>query len=92
MRYPLKGEFENNVVEGDNRSGTASKTELVKLAEWCKSKAPEVLIMDSAGVYWQSLYEVLEDVGFTKKQFIVMNARDVKNCRDCKTIFQMKSL
>jgi len=80
-----KGEFGNNVVEGDTWSGTASKTELVKFAEWCKSKDPEVLIMESTGVYWQSLYEALEDKGFTKSQLIVVNARDVKNRRGSKT-------
>lgn len=80
-----RGVFGNNVVEGDTWSGTASKPELVKFAEWCKSKDPEVLIMKSTGVYWQSLYEALEDIGFTKSQLIVVNARDVKNHRGSKT-------
>lgn len=41
--------------------------------------------MESTGVYWQSLYEALENVGFTNKQIVVVNARDVKNKRGSKT-------
>ena len=41
--------------------------------------------MESTGVYWQSLYEALENVGFTNKQIVVVNARDVKNKRCSKT-------
>ena len=42
--------------------------------------------MESTGVYWQSLYEALENVGFTNKQIVVVNARDVKNKRGSKKI------
>lgn len=73
-----RGVFGNNVVEGDTWSGTASKPELVKFAEWCKSKDPEVLIMESTGVYWQSLYEALEDIGFTNALRSNKNTESIK--------------
>lgn len=46
---------------------------------------PEVLLMESTGVYWQSLYESLENEGFSNKDIVVLNARDVKNRRGNKT-------
>jgi transposase len=80
-----KGEFGKDCLEGDTWNGTASKSELIRFAKWCKRKSPEVLIMESTGVYWQSLYEALEDEGFKQTQIIVVNARDVKNRRGSKT-------
>jgi transposase len=79
------GEFGKNSVDGDVWQGTSTKQNLKDFANWCKAKTPEVLIMESTGVYWQSLYESLENVGFGKKEIVVVNARDVKNRRGSKT-------
>lgn len=78
-------EYGSSSLFNENRGSGASKPELDAFASWCKAKEAEVLIMESTGVYWQSLYESLENVGFTNKQIVVVNARDVKNKRGSKT-------
>ena len=78
-------EYGSSSLFNENRESGASKPELDAFASWCKAKEAEVLIMESTGVYWQSLYESLENVGCTNKQIVVVNARDVKNKRGSKT-------
>lgn len=56
----------------------ANRSELDKFALWCKAHAPEVILMESTGVLWQSPYEALESIGFTSRELKLVNARDVK--------------
>ena len=78
-------EYGSHNLVTETWSSGASKPELEAFAVWCKGKGAEVLIMESTGVYWQSLYESLENVGFTNKELVIVNARDVKNKRGSKT-------
>lgn len=78
-------EYGSNNLVTETWSYGASKPELEAFAVWCKEKGAEVLIMESTGVYWQFLYESLENVGFTNKELVVVNARDVKNKKGSKT-------
>ena len=50
--------------------------ELVRMAEWLKSCGVKTVAMQSTGVYWIALYEVLEKAGF---EVWLTNARDTKN-------------
>ena len=52
--------------------------ELQKFAQWIRERDPEIVLMESTGVLWQSAYEALEKVGFTQQQLALVNARDVK--------------
>ena len=45
-------------------------------AEWLKSCGVKMVVMQSTGVYWIAVYEVLEKAGF---QVWLTNARDTKN-------------
>lgn len=72
-------------IDGDTWNGDSTKKGLEYFAKWCKERKPEVLLMESTGVYWQSLYESLENEGFSNKDIVVVNARDVKNRRGNKT-------
>ena len=72
-------------IDGDTWNGDSTKKGLEDFAKWCKERKPEVLLMESTGVYWQSLYESLENEGFSNKDIVVVNARDVKNRRGNKT-------
>ncbi|MGE4377839.1 MAG: IS110 family transposase [Burkholderiaceae bacterium] len=45
------------------------------LAQWAKSFAPELVVMESTGIYWKSPYAALEGVGIAAW---VVNARHVK--------------
>lgn len=62
-----------------------SRDELRKAAKICFSLQPNVIVMESTGIYWLSLYEMLEDAGFNSDQLIVLNAREVKAARGRKT-------
>jgi transposase len=50
--------------------------DLLAVAEWLKACGVETVAMESTGVYWIPLYEILEDHGF--KVYLV-NARHAKN-------------
>lgn len=65
-------------------SGT-TKTEISRLVSWILKKEPELVIFESTGVYWMSLYDELESRGFKSTQIAVLNARDVKAVRGRKT-------
>lgn len=50
--------------------------DLVRMAEWLKLCGVQHVVMQSTGVYWIAVYEVLEKAGF---QVCLANARDTKN-------------
>ena len=50
--------------------------ELERLAEWLAHCRIKTVAMESTGVYWIPLYEILEQRGFA---VVLMNARDVHN-------------
>lgn len=52
------------------------------LAQWAKSFAPELVVMESTGIYWKSPYAALEGVGLAPW---VVNARHVKTVPGRKT-------
>jgi transposase len=50
--------------------------DLVRMAEWLKSCGVKTVVMQSTGVYWIAVYEMLEKAGF---EVWLTNARDTKN-------------
>jgi len=50
--------------------------DLMGMAEWLKSCGVKMVVMQSTGVYWIALYEVLEKAGF---EVWLTNARDTRN-------------
>lgn len=57
-------------------------TDLYALADWLKQCGIETIAMESTGVYWITLYELLESRGFEVK---LVDARHVKNVTGRKT-------
>lgn len=53
-------------------------SDLQAFSQWCLSKVPDIIVMESTGVLWRSPYEALERIGFTSDQLALVNARDVK--------------
>lgn len=53
-----------------------------QLALWLKSNNIELIVMESTGVYWKSIYAALEEQGLNA---YVVNARHVKNVPGRKT-------
>jgi transposase len=58
------------------------KRERKALAQWVAGHRPEVVVMESTGIYWKSPYAALEDVGIAAT---VVNARHVKTVPGRKT-------
>jgi hypothetical protein len=56
--------------------------DLYAIAEWLRECGVETVAMESTGVYWVPLYEVLEERGFKVK---LVDARKVKNVSGRKT-------
>ena len=57
-------------------------TDLYELANWLSSCGVETVAMESTGLYWIPLYELLESRGFEVK---LVDARHVKNVSGRKT-------
>ncbi|MBI1945004.1 MAG: IS110 family transposase [Deltaproteobacteria bacterium] len=56
--------------------------DLHAMAEWLKSVGIKTIAMESTGVYWIPVFEILESHGF---EVLLVNARDVKNVPGRKT-------
>ena len=54
----------------------AFTSDLLKIADWLEECGIETVVMESTGVYWIPLFELLESKGFGVK---LVNARHVKN-------------
>jgi transposase len=70
-------------------------TDLYALADWLKRCRIKTIAMESTGVYWIALYEVLESRGF---EVCLVNARQAKNLpgrktdvKDCQWLQQLHS-
>ena len=63
----------------------ASFSQLEAFASGCADKQPEIVLMESTGVLWQSPYCALEAHGFTSERLALVNARDVKAAMGRKT-------
>lgn len=72
----------NGTIDIERRQFGAFKRDRRALAEWAASLKPEVVVMESTGIYWKSPYSALEEVGI---RALVVNARHVKNVPGRKT-------
>jgi hypothetical protein len=70
-------------------------TDLYVIAQWLEENGVTTVAMESTGIYWIPLYDVLEEKGFEVK---LVNARHVKNVtgrksdvEDCRWIQQLHS-
>jgi transposase len=70
--------------------------ELIRLADWLAQCRVRTVAMESTGVYWIPLYEILEERGF---EVVLVNARDVHNVpgrksdvQDCEWLRELHSV
>jgi transposase len=61
--------------------GTMTRS-LLEMVDWLKSRGVTHVAMESTGVYWKPIYNLLEE---TAIQALVVNARDIKNVPGRKT-------
>lgn len=64
------------------RSFGSFTEDLIKMCEWLTQCKVTTVAMEATGIYWISLYLLLEESGF---EVILVNARHVKNVRGKKT-------
>lgn len=72
----------DGVTRVEQRQFGAFKRDRHALAEWAQALEPELVVMESTGIYWKSPYAALETVGIRAH---VVNARHVKNVPGRKT-------
>ena len=69
-------------VDNPIRSFGAFTEDLHAIAAWLKECKVNTIAMEATGIYWLSLFLVLEEAGF---EVLLVNARHVKNVRGKKT-------
>lgn len=75
-------EEDDGTTRVELRQFGAFKRDRRALAEWAAALLPEVVVMESTGIYWKSPYAALEAVDI---HALVVNARHVKNVPGRKT-------
>jgi len=75
-------ELPDGTLTVEEREFGGFKRDRRALADWARAFGPEVVVMESTGVYWKSPYAALEAVGITAW---VVNARHVKTVPGRKT-------
>jgi transposase len=66
----------------ETREFSSFTSSLTDLRDWCKQAGVTHIAMESTGIYWKPVYNVLEDDSF---EIILVNARHVKNIPGHKT-------
>jgi len=61
---------------------------LNELADWLQECGVRTIAMESTGVYWIPLYQILEGRGF---QVFLVNAQHVKTCQAAKVAYRIAS-
>lgn len=65
----------------ETRSFDAYTSSLTELREWCKTEGVTHVAMESTGIYWKPVFNILEEA----MEIILVNARHVKNIPGHKT-------
>jgi transposase len=68
--------------KGEMKSFGTTTGELLELADWLRDKEVSVVAMESTGIYWRPVWNVLEGNGY---ELVLANARKVKNVAGRKT-------
>lgn len=75
-------EDEEGKTKKSTREYLTFRKELQKLASWLTESNVELAVMESTGIYWRTVYDVLEE---NDVKVYVVNARHVKNVPGRKT-------
>lgn len=77
----LVATIRKNDTTYETRSFDGFTSSLTALRDWCKSKGVTHIAMESTGVYWKPVFNILEE----DFEIILVNARHVKNVPGHKT-------
>lgn len=75
-------ESEDGAFDTQQRQFGTFKRDRRALAEWAAALRPDLVVMESTGIYWKSPYAALEAAGL---RVMVVNAKHVKNVPGRKT-------
>ena len=75
-------EHADGCVTHDRREFGGFKRDRQALAEWVRSLNPQVVVMESTGIYWKPVFNILEEGDF---DILLVNARHVRNVPGHKT-------
>ncbi|WP_052567569.1 IS110 family transposase [Candidatus Magnetobacterium casense] len=75
-------ECEDGKLVKDTREYATFRHNLKKLASWLKKEEVEMAVMESTGIYWRTVYDVLEE---EELKVMVVNAQHVKKVPGRKT-------
>lgn len=81
-RSSIVATVRRNDEEEETRTYDAYTSSLTELREWCKAKGVTHIAMESTGIYWKPVFNILEEEDF---EIILVNARHVKNVPGHKT-------
>jgi transposase len=84
-REPLSVERAREDVSKEIRVFGTFPDDLAQMREWLESENCIHVAMESTGVYWQPIYEALEDSASGEMEILVVNARHMKNVPGKKT-------
>jgi transposase len=59
-------ELDDGSLSKRQRSCGSFKRDLRELVAWLQSLAVELVVMESTGIYWKSVYAALEDAGIAR--------------------------
>lgn len=71
-----------NSKDYETKEFSSFTSSLTDLKDWCKQERVTHIAMESTGIYWKPVFNVLEDDSF---EIILVNARHVKNIPGHKT-------
>ena len=77
---------EDNPLQTEKWTFKAFSKDFRKMAEWCASVSPDLVLMESTGIFWKSPYAHLEKVGI---RAAVVNARKIHQMEGKKTLRQL---
>lgn len=80
----LKGEL-NQKPEVEIRNFSTLRPDMENLKKWILEQECKNVAMESTGIYWQPIYEILEDCFDGEINVLVVNARHMKNVPGKKT-------
>lgn len=75
-------EDEDGKMQKATRQYSTFRKNLRELAKWLGENRVELAVMESTGIYWRTVYDVIEEFGI---KVYVVNARHVKNVPGRKT-------
>ena len=80
----IKGEL-NQKPEVEIRNFSTLRPDMENLKKWVLEQECKNVAMESTGIYWQPIYEILEDCFDEEINILVVNARHMKNVPGKKT-------